>query len=177
MTDEELAERYRNGDAAAFTDLYGRYKHAFYTFLRNRAPADADDFFQEAFMKFADAILKREIANPKAYLYMIGLNLVRNLGRRVPMASLGEESEVPDDDELVEAYDDEAEQTVVRAAMSKLAADRPAFYDVLHLHIFEELSFDDISGLLERNRNTVTAQYRYALQHLRRYMKENHDRA
>jgi RNA polymerase sigma factor (sigma-70 family) len=175
MTDEELAERYRNGDVAAFTDLYGRHKHAFYTYLRNRAPGDADDVFQEAFMKFADAILKREIANPKGYLYMIGLNLVRNLGRRPPMAPLEDDSELPDDHEPVQVLVDEADQTVVRDAMSKLAADRPAFYDVLHLHVFEELSFDDISGLLERNRNTVSAQYRYALQYLRRHMEENHD--
>ena len=175
MTDKELAARYRDGDVEAFTTLYNRHKDVFYTYLRNRAPAEADDLFQEAFMKFADAMSKREIAHPRAYLYTIGFNLVRNLGRRQPMVPLEESGELSDANAAVPDLDVEVEQAALREAMARLAADKPAFYDVLHLRIFEGLSFDDVSEWLKRNRNTVTAQYRYALRHLRRYIEENHD--
>jgi RNA polymerase sigma-70 factor (ECF subfamily) len=177
MTDNELAAKYRKGDAEAFTTLYHRHKDVFYTYLRNRAPAEADDIFQEAYMKFAEAISKRDIAYPRAYLYTIGLNLVRNLGRRKPTVALEESEELPDENAANPDLDFELEQEELREAMALLAVNRPAFYDVLHLRVFEELSFDAVAATLERNRNTVTAQYRYALRHLRRYIEEIHDRA
>jgi RNA polymerase sigma-70 factor (ECF subfamily) len=176
MTDYELASRYHQGDAEAFTVLYERHKDGLYTYLRNRAPADADDFFQESFMKFADAISKREIEHPRSYLYMIGLNLVRNRGRRKPEVSLEEVDELPDDGAPMPDLDDEIEQEALRDAMERLAESKPAFYDVVHFRIFEEMNFDEVAELLKRNRNTVTAQYRYALGHLKRYIEENNDR-
>jgi len=176
MTDSELAARYREGDVDAFTTLYERHKDVFYTYLRNRAPEEADDIFQEAYMKFAEAISKREIAHPRAYLYTIGLNLIRNLDRRKPTVALDELEELADDTATDPDLDIEVEQEALREAMALLAVNRPAFYDVLHLRVFEELSFDNVAVTLKRNRNTVTAQYRYALRHLRRYIEEIHDR-
>jgi RNA polymerase sigma-70 factor (ECF subfamily) len=175
MTDNELAIRYRNGDADAFTTLYERHKDVFYTYLRNRAPMEADDLFQEAFMKFVDAMSKREIDHPRSYLYMIGLNLVRNLGRRKATVALEDLDELPDPDAIMPDLDGEVKQQEVQIAMARLAEEKPAFYDVLHLRIFEELSFDDIGEMLKRNRNTVTAQYRYALGHLKTFIEVSND--
>lgn len=182
MSDRELIARYVDGDVEAFRAFYERHKDAFHTYLRRRAPRDADDLFQDAFMKFIDAVLDRDphrpIANPRAYLYRIGLNLVRNLGRRNASASLddvadladleGESAAAPDLDRLLRA-----EQ--VQAALDALAAARPDFYDVLHLHLFEDMTFDAVSELLGVNRNTVSARYRYALQYIRQHSELSND--
>lgn len=145
----------------------------FYTYLRNRAPREADDLFQEAFAKFADALAARDIAHPRAYLYTIGLNLVRNLGRRPQTVPMDEVPEPVHDDGEEPNWDFDVEQSALRRALARLADEKPSFYDVLHLRVFEELGFDDVSACLDRNRNTVTAQYRYALRHLRRYIEED----
>jgi len=126
-------------------------------------------------MKFADALSKREIEFPRSYLYMIGLNLVRNRGRQKPTVSLDEVGDLPDEDAPMPEIDREVEQEKLQRAMERLAEKKPAFYDVLHLRIFEELSFDDVAELLKRNRNTVTAQYRYALGHMKGYIEEIND--
>ncbi len=181
MTDRELIARYVDGDAKAFRAFYERHKDAFHTYLRRRAPREADDLFQDAFMKFVDAVLDRDpqhpIANPRAYLYQIGLNLVRNLGRRRPAANLDAFADLADlEDESAAAPDLDsllrAEQ--VQAALDALAAARPDFYDVLHLHLFEDMTFDAISDLLDANRNTVSARYRYALQYIHKHGELSH---
>lgn len=174
MTDQELIAAYAEGDVEAFRAFYERHKSPFYSYLANRAPLDVDDIFQEAFMKFVDAAAKKPIEHPKAYLYMIGLNLMRNLGRRPKDLSLDEAGEVEDESAALPALDAEVDAAAAKDALRALADAKPRFYDVVHLHLFEDMTFDEIGAVLERNRNTVTAQYRYGLQYLRRYIGESH---
>ena len=125
-------------------------------------------------MKFVDAATDRDIAHPRAYLYRIGLNLVRGLGRRRPTVTLDEAGELEDENAPAPDPDRALREEQAQAALARLAAAKPDFYDVLHLHLFEEMTFDAISDVLERNRNTVSAQYRYALQYLRRHGEVSH---
>jgi RNA polymerase sigma-70 factor (ECF subfamily) len=169
MTDIELLEEYKEGNTEAFQEFYTRYKDSLYTFLRNRSGDKADDLFQDTFIKFINALSKKKIYNPKAYLFQIAINLVRNAYRNPKHVTLDIIQEIPEkeyEDEELPVTEEELQQS-----LAELARKKPDFYDVLHLHIFEKMTFDQISDLKERNRNTVSSQYRYAIHYLRKLLK------
>lgn len=169
MTDKELLKEYVEGNLDAFQIFYERYKDSLYTFLKNRSDEGADDFFQETFIKFIDAIARREVHNPKAYLFQIAMNLVRNSGRKAKIIQLDTDIDIPDEEEEENEYP--VDEKELHNSLAELANDKPDFYEVLHLHIFEKMTFDQISDIKKRNRNTVTSQYRYALHYLKKLLK------
>ena len=120
MTDRELILEYSNGNLDAFHEFYNRHKDSLYTFLRNRSRENADDLFQETFIKFIDAASKREIENPGAYLFRIALNLLRNTSRHEKTILLKPDYEVPDeereDEEESPVSEEELKKSLVRLA-------------------------------------------------------------
>ena len=104
MTDKELLKEYVDGNLDAFQIFYDRYKDSLYTFLKNRSGEGADDLFQETFIKFIDAIARREVHNPKAYLFQIAMNLVRNSGRKAKVIQLDTDIDIPDEEEESRLY-------------------------------------------------------------------------
>ncbi|MDA3813102.1 MAG: sigma-70 family RNA polymerase sigma factor [Candidatus Cloacimonetes bacterium] len=170
MTDAELIAAYKSGDMDAFQIFYGRHKDALYTFLHNRCRKDASDLFQETFIKFIDAAARKEITNPKAYLFKISMNLIRNSSRQAKVISLSAEFDIPD----IETEADEliSEETF-RESLSYLAQEKPLLYDVLHLHIFGKMTFDEIGKIKEISKDTIASRYRYALNYLRKFLQND----
>jgi len=172
MTDRELILEYSNGNLDAFHEFYNRHKDSLYTFLRNRGRESADDLFQETFIKFIDAASKREIENPGAYLFRIALNLLRNTSRHEKTILLKPDYDIPDEDIGAEE-DSPVSEEELKKSLVKLAKEKPDFYDVLHLHIFEKMTFDQISSIKEKSRDTIASRYRYAIHHLRKMLQLN----
>ena len=56
----------------------------------------------------------------------------------------------------------------VEAALAQLP---PQEAEIVVLHLWENMSFIEIGGLLDLNRNTVSARYRRALESIRRHLK------
>ncbi len=170
MTDKELLAEYLNGNMNAFHTFYENYKDSLYTFLKNRSEENAADLFQETFVRFIDAITKKEINKPKSYLFQIAMNLLRNRSRQAKIILLNPEYDVPDQDP---EEDDEfpIQEEELKLSLLKLAKEKPEFYDVLHLHIFENMTFDQISDLKQQNRNTISSRYRYAIHYLRKLLQ------
>ena len=169
-SDIELISAYRSGDMDAFQIFYGRHKDALYTFLHNRCREDASDLFQETFMKFIDAAAQKEITNPKAYLFQIAMNLVRNTSRKAKVISLNDEFDIPD----IETEENEliSEETF-KESLSYLAKEKPLLYDVLHLHIFGKMTFEEIGKMKEKSKDTIGSRYRYALKFLRKLLQND----
>ncbi len=168
-TDHDLIAAYRSGDMDSFQIFYGKYKDALYTFLYNRSREDASDLFQETFIKFI-AAARKELVNPKAYLFQIAMNLVRNSSRKAKVISLSDEFDIPD----IESEDDErVSEETFKESLSYLAQQKPLLYDVLHLHIFGMMTFEEIGKLKEISKDTIASRYRYALNYLRKFLQND----
>ena len=170
-TDRDLIAAYRSGDMDAFQVFYGKHKDALYTFLHNRCREDASDLFQETFMKFINAAARKEITNPKAYLFQIAMNLVRNTSRKAKVISLGAEFDIPDIAE--EEKDEQVSEETFKESLSYLAQEKPLLYDVLHLHIFGKMTFEEIGEIKEISKDTIASRYRSALNYLRKFLQND----
>jgi RNA polymerase sigma-70 factor, ECF subfamily len=172
-SDAELIEEYKGGNLDAFHLFYERYKDILFTFLFNRCRDEANDLFQETFIKFIDAAKKKKIENPKSYLFQIAMNLVRNLGRNTKIISFSNEFEIPDEND---EQDDLISEESLQESLEKLAKEKPLFYDVLHLHIFAKMTFEEIGKLKEKSKDTIASRYRYAIHFLRKILKDELDK-
>lgn len=172
MTDRELVLEYSNGNLDAFHEFYDRHKDSLYTFLRNRGRESADDLFQETFIKFIDAASKREIENPGAYLFRIAINLLRNTSRHKKTILLEPDYDVPDK-EIEDEVESPVSEAELKNSLVKLAKEKPDFYDVLHLHVFEKMTFEQISNGKEKSRDTIASRYRYAIHYLQKMLQQN----
>ncbi|MDP8201536.1 MAG: sigma-70 family RNA polymerase sigma factor [Candidatus Tenebribacter burtonii] len=169
-TDVELISAYRSGNMDAFQIFYGRHKNSLYTFLHNKCREEARDIFQETFLKFIDATAKKNLTNPKAYLFQIAMNLVRNTSRKAKIISLNDEFDIPDiENEEIESVSEEE----FKESLSNLAKDKPLFYDVLHLHIFGKMTFEEIGKLKGISKDTIASRYRYALKYLKDFLQSS----
>jgi RNA polymerase sigma-70 factor (ECF subfamily) len=124
-------------------------------------PAEADDVVQQVFMAFArrgaadldsiDGYLKRAVRN-ESYS---ALRRRRLAPERIDERIL----------EAVVAPDDRPdERLAIEQALGTLPADQR---EVIHLKVFEGLTFQDIADLTEVSINTVASRYRYAIDKLR----------
>lgn len=80
-------ERYRDGDAAAFDALYARHRGPLYRFILRqcRAPAEADELFQDVWMNLVRARERyRREAKFTTYLYHVAHNRLIDHYRRKP---------------------------------------------------------------------------------------------
>jgi RNA polymerase sigma-70 factor (ECF subfamily) len=84
-TDEELVSRYLNGDVTAFEDLFQRYQRPLYGYIRQMVgnPADAEDVYQETFLRAIKALPNYRHQNKfRAWLFRIARNMVIDRVRR-----------------------------------------------------------------------------------------------
>jgi len=171
ISDRELIQEYAAGNLDAFHIFYGKYKDSLFTFIKNRSGNEADDIFQMAFIKFIDAVSDREIKNPKSYLFQIAMNLIRNKYRETKVVSLSDNFDLPD----VEVDEDDfpVSEMEVKESLQELAKSKPAFYEVLHLHIFEKMTFEEIGKLIQKNRDTAASRYRYAINFLKKKLRKD----
>src|SRR5262245_18214270 len=81
LTDEELMDRYRRGQPAAFALLYERHKGTVYRYLRrvSRDPAVAEELSQDVWVRLIDARASyQERAKLTTWLFTIAQNCLMN---------------------------------------------------------------------------------------------------
>lgn len=128
-----------------------------------RSRHDADDVFQEAFLRYhrAAPVFETE-AHQKAWLLRVTANCAKSL-RTAPWR----QRTVPLED--VYAYTDPTE-SAVDAALVRLSAKYRA---VVHLFYYEGYQTEEIAQILGRSPSTVRAQLTRARQKLRELLKED----
>ena len=150
--------------------LYDEHAQSLYTFLLNftRDEADTRDLLQEIFVKLArEPRLLDGVRDERAFLIRLAHNaaidLIRRCGTRErtkenfaveiisPVASAGDPDETFFRDEL-------------SAALAELPEEQRA---VVHLKLWERLTFEEIAATLEISPNTAASRYRYGLDKLR----------
>ncbi len=158
----ELIARCKRGDIKGYELLYNRYSAAMYhTCLRIVIyAADAEDVLQDAFMEAFTSLGK--IKNPDAFggwLKRIVINKSINHVKRHQKSWLElEETDLADqpDEQAVDELDFKNKLDAIVEALNGL----PEKYRVvINLHIFEQMGFEEIAGMMNMPSATIRAQY------------------
>jgi RNA polymerase sigma factor (sigma-70 family) len=175
-TDEALMLAYRDGDAAAFEALYGRWRGRLYRYLAHQASDRADELFQDVWMKVVGARTNYEVAAKfSTWLFRIAHNRLmdhyRSRGRAIVDLYDDPEDDPADDLPAPECETPSAlleRRETARRILECLAAlpapQREAFL------MAEEggMSLEEIANAAGVGRETVKSRLRYGLDRLRR---------
>jgi RNA polymerase sigma-70 factor, ECF subfamily len=153
--------------AAELARLYDQHAPALFRFLMalTHHEADTRDLLQELFLRAARRPAAEILRDPAAWLFRAARNLHTDYTRRAGarQRALDRYASEPFPDS---AGPDENDGGLPRAAAA-LAALTPEQRAVVHLKIWEGLTFARISEVLDIPPNTAASRYRYALANLR----------
>ena len=180
-TDEELIARFQKGDVYAFEKIVSRYKDPLvnfvYNFLGNRI--DAEDVVQETFLRvFKNKHLYRNIAKFSTWIYTIASNLAKTELRRrkikqfFSISSKGTDEkdyDLPDRSHDVEKDVDRLmKQETVLKEIDRLPS---PFKEAVILRDIQDLSYEEISGILDVPLGTVKSRVNRGRARLQRRLR------
>ncbi|MFI5179424.1 MAG: RNA polymerase sigma factor [Vicinamibacterales bacterium] len=171
--DFELARRYRDGDASAFTELVDRYRNLVYgvVYRMTRAPNEADDVAQEVFLRLHKGLpYFRGEAKFSTWLYRIVLSVVQERGARRRVRTVALESGPPDDPRPLDVgrADASFDALITRDRLEKALAqlsERSRF--VLAAHYLQDVRYEDLAEALGVPLGTVKTLIHRAKRQLR----------
>jgi RNA polymerase sigma-70 factor (ECF subfamily) len=154
--------------------LYDDHAQSLFAFLLNltRSEADTRDLLQELFMKIAkQPNLLFGIRHERAFLIRLSHNLAIDLMRRRGTREKNYEQFGAEAISIFAANTDPDQQAFQKAlanALSELPSDQRA---VVHLKLWEGLTFEEIAEALDISQNTAGSRYRYGLDKLRERLR------
>jgi RNA polymerase sigma-70 factor (ECF subfamily) len=161
-----------------FERLYDEHAQAVFAFLLNftRHEADTRDLLQELFIKLARRPdLLEGVRDERAFLLRLAHNLAIDLIRRRGTREKHQEQLAGETLAIfapAAAHDEGAFREALSAALGALPGDQRA---VVHLKLWEGLTFEQIADLLDIPLNTAASRYRYGLDKLRDRLRPLHD--
>ena len=168
---EKLVHRCKNGERAAFEELFEIYQPRLKYYLRrlNTGPANIDDTLQDIWLNVFKKIHKlKDTQSFAVWLYRIARNKVYDGFRRKDrFVKLPEDDKFPvsvPDEPLFEAGDTEK----LHSALNKL---KPYHREVLTLSFIEQMSYQSIADVIGCSIGTVRSRIFYAKQSLREEME------
>lgn len=180
-SDEQLIAAYIDGDESALDELVRRNLKMIFNFVYRFVgnAGDAEDITQEVFVKVWRHIKDfRPEANFKTWVFTIAhrttIDWLRKRKRLVFSDMNSKDDEFVFADTLVdtEPLPDELfaraeDKAFVESLFMQLS---PEHREVLYLHYYEGLTFDEIGNILEKPLNTVKSQHRRALFAIRKFI-------
>ena len=124
---------------------------------------DAEDVLQQVFAAALGKAPSREIADPAAYFRTAVRNAAYSLLRQRRTARAAEELIL----EPVARGCSPVEQAALEQALKALP---PEQREVVHLHVYEGMTFQEVAHATAESINTVSARYRYAVDKMRRLL-------
>jgi len=184
LNDKELILSYLDGNEKAFEELLSRHKQRIYTsiYLFVKDTAQAEDIFQDVFIKIVDTLRKGKYNHEGKFLQWalrISYNMCVDNFRRSKRRPTVSPTETFDIFDVLENQDDNAEDTIMKSQtherIRKLVDELPAEQrEVVILRHYADMSFKEISQLTRVSINTALGRMRYALINIRRMMEEKH---
>jgi len=149
--------------------LYDEHAQALFGFLLNftRNEEDTHDLLQEVFIKLArQPDLVRTARNERSFLIRLAHNAAIDLIRRRGARERTREALAESSSPFAPATDpdEQAFRAALAGALEELPPDQRA---VVHLKLWERLTFDEIAETLGIPLNTAASRYRYGLDKLR----------
>ncbi len=178
-SDAALLRRYRQGDAAAFSELYARHRQGLFRFLLGLCgeQALAEEVFQETWLSLirTDSDIRQQVQF-KTWLYQIARNRLidhwRRQGRKTALHDSYDEAEHGRADPTAgpeQQLSFSRDQQRLAAALADLPAEQR---EVFLLRAQGDLELHEIAELTATAQETVKSRLRYALQKLRRLLGE-----
>jgi RNA polymerase sigma-70 factor (ECF subfamily) len=150
--------------------LYDEHAQPLYAFLLNltRNEADTRDLLQDVFIKLArDPEMLAGVRNERAFLIRLAHNAAIDWMRRHGTRDKTREQFTAENISPFAPATDPDEQTLRAALAEALAELPPEQRAVMHLKLWEGLTFDEIATALDIPSNTAASRYRYGLDKLR----------
>ena len=155
-------------------EIYDAHAQALYAFLLNltRDEPDSKDALQEVFARIARKPGRlRGVRNLRAFLFQLAhhaaIDQIRTRSSRARTAERAAREPcdlfAPDPDPDARIFRER-----VAEALQELPPDQRA---VVHLKIWEDLTFAEIAGVLEIPANTAASRYRYAIEKLGSHLR------
>lgn len=183
LSDESLMLRYADGEELAFSQLYQRYKNRIHGYIRLRVSDQqvASELTHDTFLRVIKAQSRyTNSAKFSTWIIQIAKNLRTDyLRKKRPGKTLeSRSSTTPEDLKLDTPPPDEVlieknQRACLARAVQKLPENQR---DVFKLRFEAQLSFREISELLEVSENTVKSRMRYALEAVSRDVKRQEGR-
>ncbi|MFN8282982.1 MAG: sigma-70 family RNA polymerase sigma factor [Chitinophagales bacterium] len=180
QTDNELIQRYVNGDENALAFLLEKHKRKVFTFINMRIKNKtiSEDIFQDTFCKVIDSLRKGKYNDEGKFLpwtMMIAHNLCMDHFRkqkRQPNTINADGAALLNYISFAEENKEDAlikQQAIlqVKDMINLLPEDQK---EVVILRHYAEMSFKEIAEMTGTNLNTALGRMRYALMNLRKMM-------
>jgi RNA polymerase sigma-70 factor (ECF subfamily) len=160
--------------------LYDDHAQALFGFLLNltREEEDTHDLLQEIFIKLArQPDLLRGVREERAFLIRLAHNAAVDLmRRRGARQKYHEEFGAEMEPATAFAPSNDPDEQAFRAAVNEALGDLPPEQRaVVHLKLWEGLTFEGIAEALEIPLNTAASRYRYGLDKLRERLRPLYD--
>jgi RNA polymerase sigma-70 factor (ECF subfamily) len=184
ISDEQLMLRYRDGDAAAFEELYGRHRGGVFRYVLRQVGlrSAAEEVFQEIWMNLISSRTRYRVeARFATFLYHVAHNcVIDHFRRKTPLHLVSLDD---DPDEAIQVAGPEREQPERAVAMRQSAAKLlnalallpPEQREVFLLHEEGGLTLEEIAVVTGTGRETAKSRLRYALARLRQGVEHEAD--
>jgi RNA polymerase sigma-70 factor, ECF subfamily len=175
--------RLRRGDLNALSELMARYQNRLYRYLLRmvRQPADAEDLFQQTWLKVVEKIRSFDSSrNFDAWLFTLARNLAIDHLRRIHPQSLDEPlaNDTAGETAATRLASNEAAAfdrvlaTERRTQVGEALATLPLIYrEVLALRFEEEMRIEEIAQVTSAPLSTVKTRLRRSLEQLRQSLE------
>ena len=184
VSDEDLMNRYREGDAQAFEALYRRHKGPLYRYMLRQcsAAAVAEELFQDVWMKLIQARQRYEVrAKFTTYLYHLAHNRLIDHYRRQSTGLPISYDDDPDeplieqmaDNPVFEPDNELARRQQVQLLLQQLGELPEAQREAFLLREESGLSLEQIAEVTGVTAETAKSRLRYALVKLRHGLTRN----
>ena len=154
--------------------LYDDHAAALYAFALNltRSEPEARDVLQELFLKVTEKPGQFAVVRePRAWLLRLAHRLVIDRHRRRASHERALERAAAEPGPVFASADD-PDEAAFRAALAEALAELPEEQRaVVHLKLWEDLTFAQIAEALEIPPNTAASRYRYALDKLQAHLR------
>jgi RNA polymerase sigma-70 factor, ECF subfamily len=176
VSDEQLMLRYRDGDAAAFEELYGRHRGGVFRYVLRQVGlrSAAEEVFQEIWMHLISSRARYRVeARFATFLYHVAHNcVIDHFRRKAPLQLISLDD---DPQEAVQVAGPEREQPERAVAMRQsatkllnaLALLPPEQREVFLLHEEGGMTLEEIAAVTGTGKETAKSRLRYALARLR----------
>lgn len=168
----------KNGDQAAFSELYERYHQRLFYFFYRMLWSDkelANDFLQDIFMKLID---KPELFNPKysfkSWIFSIAHNMCKNEYRKQEIRRQYQTD--GNFDCIIDESQSESENTkeeLLAQLFAELSNLEEGHHSILLLKYKENLSVKEIAQILELPEGTIKSRLHYARLQLAKKMNNS----
>ncbi len=183
LTDNELIQRYIDGEYSCFDILLSRYQSKVYGYIFSvvKDKDIADDIFQDTFFKVVATINTGVYKDENKFIHWvmrIAHNLIVDYFRRnnkMPTVPNRPDMDVV---ETLKLHDDNVEQNIMRQQTSRnirklVRMLPPEQRRVVILRHYGKCDFKDIAARTGVSINTALGRMRYAIINLRRLAEEN----